>query len=114
MAVKSNAVAVGVIEAEDKALEIEEATALGIKSAGLVTILEPFKKATGLVMMGSAVGTIVILPFTTEARIPPPPGNIVALAETADKASGRADLSMAGRAEARALGKLETKSARAV
>lgn len=150
MALKSNEppVDVGSIDAEERALEIEVATAplaedkapgikalgiavaedrtigialievtiaLGIKSAGLVTILEPLMKATGDVMIGRGppVGTIVILPLTTEANTPPP-GSIVALSDAADKASGKADLSMAGMAEARALGKFERRSARAV
>lgn len=97
-----------------EALEVKDAIALGIKSPGLVTIDVPLITATGsgieeMEAVITPVGTIVMLPLTIEAKIPP-----VGVIVTAESASGRADLSMAGRAEARALGKFETKSARAV
>lgn len=98
--------------------EIEVAIALGINSVWIIVLLmavsaevimDGFKPA---ILESIPVGTIVIFPLTTEAKIPPV-GIIVAFADTADKASGNADLSMAGRAEARAFGKLETISAKA-
>ena len=95
---------------ESMAPEIDEAIALGMRSAASVTSLVPLKTATGIP---------VIVPF----KLPMIPVDFidailcnaeVLIAVALDKTPGKTDLSIPGRAEARTLGRLENIEAKSV
>lgn len=95
------------------------ASALGSKEAASVTIIVPLRTATGILVEAAAEpaesedanapDAFAVAVLIMDANIPEDPVTLAAA-----RAFGKADFNIPGKAEARALGRFETISARAV